>query len=296
MDSSDPETSSATASAPPPAYDLGNYVHLTHDSRPPTPYGQTGNYEQQTTDGRPSTPYNEQPGNYGQPRSFIQLIHDSRPSTPNNGQQTHDRQYTFNGQPGNHGQLTPNGHPTSHGHTGPYGQQTPDNSRPSTPHGHLGSNGHPTPYGQPGSYVQHSFDEQTTSNNDGQSTLGGDATMYPPAGPNVQYTYSITTGPYSYSEPVVTVQSTRAAYVTKQTFGDVPVRIICPSCQEEVLSHVSYVTGGLAWTICGILFGLGFLTFLTWFICYIPFLLNNCKDVVHKCPSCKSVMGRKNRC
>ena len=50
---------------------------------------------------------------------------------------------------------------------------------------------------------------------------------------------------------------------------------------------MDYETGALVWILCIVLF------FFTGFCCFIPFLIDACKDAVHKCPSCKHVIGRK---
>ena len=66
-----------------------------------------------------------------------------------------------------------------------------------------------------------------------------------------------------------------------------PQNIVCSSCHAEVTTTVEYDTGIATWICCCILF------FITGICCFIPFLIDSTKDAVHKCSSCKALIGRK---
>ncbi|KAM9785041.1 LITAF domain-containing protein-like [Syngnathus typhle] len=60
-----------------------------------------------------------------------------------------------------------------------------------------------------------------------------------------------------------------------------PGRTICPHCRQTVVTHVEYKPGLKTWAIFGILAFFG-----CFLCCWIPFVVDSCKDVVHHCPSC----------
>ena len=86
---------------------------------------------------------------------------------------------------------------------------------------------------------------------------------------------------YPAQAPVVVVAA-QPAY-----FGRYPVNMTCNNCHAQIQTAVSYETGTLTWIICIALF------FFTGFCCFIPFLIDACKDAVHHCPACKSFVGRR---
>ncbi|EFO28000.1 hypothetical protein LOAG_00476 [Loa loa] len=82
---------------------------------------------------------------------------------------------------------------------------------------------------------------------------------------------------------------------TAPTFGPNPIETDCPYCQAHVVTSIQRIVGALPWIVMGICFLLGFFLLLPWCLCCIPFYMDNCRDVVHSCPSCKRALGRFTR-
>ncbi|XP_071126543.1 cell death-inducing p53-target protein 1 homolog [Mytilus edulis] len=78
--------------------------------------------------------------------------------------------------------------------------------------------------------------------------------------------------------------------VLQQTYRDSPVRTTCPSCNADVMTAISFEVGTMAWIVAGCLCLFGF-----WLCCFIPFLVDGCKDVVHTCPNCNHMVGKFSR-
>ncbi|XP_055753716.1 lipopolysaccharide-induced tumor necrosis factor-alpha factor homolog-like [Salvelinus fontinalis] len=60
----------------------------------------------------------------------------------------------------------------------------------------------------------------------------------------------------------------------------------CTSCQQQVMTNVTYKVGAFAWLSC-ILF---ILCGLVVGCCLIPFFLKHFKDVYHSCPRCNRII------
>ncbi|VDK87394.1 unnamed protein product [Litomosoides sigmodontis] len=99
------------------------------------------------------------------------------------------------------------------------------------------------------------------------------------------------------NENMVTVSPFRANVISSTTpiFGSNPIETDCPYCQAHVVTSIQRIVGTLPWIIMGICFLLGFFLFLPWCLCCIPFYMDNCRDVIHSCPSCKRILGRFTR-
>ncbi|XP_071768356.1 lITAF domain-containing protein isoform X2 [Centroberyx gerrardi] len=67
----------------------------------------------------------------------------------------------------------------------------------------------------------------------------------------------------------------------------------CASCQQQVMTNVTYKAGTYAWLMCLLFICCG----LVLCCCLIPFFLKNFKDAYHTCPRCNRVLHvDKKRC
>uniref|UniRef100_A0A915ABQ9 LITAF domain-containing protein n=2 Tax=Ascarididae TaxID=6250 RepID=A0A915ABQ9_PARUN len=78
-------------------------------------------------------------------------------------------------------------------------------------------------------------------------------------------------------------------------YGPNPVEMDCPYCQSHIVTSTERVAGALPWIIMGVCFLLGFFLLVPWCICFIPFCVDGCLDVLHSCPICKRTLGRHNK-
>ncbi|KAA0192487.1 Lipopolysaccharide-induced tumor necrosis factor-alpha factor [Fasciolopsis buskii] len=69
--------------------------------------------------------------------------------------------------------------------------------------------------------------------------------------------------------------------------GSMPSLTYCEHCHEKAITEVSYHTGRITWVVCGVVALMGGILGC----CLIPFCVNNCKDVVHRCPQCTEIIG-----
>ncbi|XP_069066427.1 lipopolysaccharide-induced tumor necrosis factor-alpha factor [Pleurodeles waltl] len=98
--------------------------------------------------------------------------------------------------------------------------------------------------------------------------------------------------PYPVQPPTapITVQT---VYVQQPSvsFYDRPVQLCCPSCNQMVVTRVSFNAGALTWLSCGGLCIMG----CALGCCLIPFCVDALQDADHYCPNCKALLGTYKR-
>uniref|UniRef100_A0A182NAP9 LITAF domain-containing protein n=1 Tax=Anopheles dirus TaxID=7168 RepID=A0A182NAP9_9DIPT len=77
-----------------------------------------------------------------------------------------------------------------------------------------------------------------------------------------------------------------ATRVVTPTVGPEPMRVVCPSCQADIMTEVEHAantkTHIYALLLC--------LAMCLPCVC-IPYCCASCRDAVHRCPLCKSFIG-----
>lgn len=68
-----------------------------------------------------------------------------------------------------------------------------------------------------------------------------------------------------------------------------PARMCCPYCRTETSTRVEYENGTLVWLLAA------GLCLFTGCCCWIPFVVDGCKDVKHHCGNCGQVVGTYRR-
>ena len=69
---------------------------------------------------------------------------------------------------------------------------------------------------------------------------------------------------------------------------DIPVLVICPSCETRVLTRVDEKPRILAWVASIALICVG----CVGGCCLIPFFMKDLKEFKHLCPKCGAVIGK----
>ncbi|KAM7532563.1 hypothetical protein Aperf_G00000131791 [Anoplocephala perfoliata] len=90
--------------------------------------------------------------------------------------------------------------------------------------------------------------------------------------------------PSSQPPPATIVHTTNA-------LGPKPTRFYCTSCQREILTDVTYVSGEFTWLLAVVILIFGGVLGC----CLIPFCCDCDKDAFHSCPNCKANLGRYTR-
>ena len=82
----------------------------------------------------------------------------------------------------------------------------------------------------------------------------------------------------------------QAAPVYPASFGDSSVACVCPNCHKHIITELNYVVGILTILISCIVFLL-----ICWPCFWIPCVIDSLKDVEHRCPNCRWVIGTHKR-
>uniref|UniRef100_A0A3Q3E6S2 LITAF domain-containing protein n=1 Tax=Labrus bergylta TaxID=56723 RepID=A0A3Q3E6S2_9LABR len=85
--------------------------------------------------------------------------------------------------------------------------------------------------------------------------------------------------PYAPPAPAATVTH----LVVTAGLHDSPGQALCPHCQQTVVTVTHHTAGLMTWGICA---GLTF--FGCFLCCFLPFCIESCKDVEHRCPTAQS--------
>ena len=88
-----------------------------------------------------------------------------------------------------------------------------------------------------------------------------------------------------------TVVMQQPTVVRQPVFRDMPVTMICNHCHATITTSTDFVSGACAWLACLGLFFIG----CSGGCCLIPFCVDGCKDVEHRCPNCQKIVGRYGR-
>ncbi|XP_043919250.1 lipopolysaccharide-induced tumor necrosis factor-alpha factor homolog [Protopterus annectens] len=103
---------------------------------------------------------------------------------------------------------------------------------------------------------------------------------------NVNQNQDHETGNATKPAPTGVVTNQPIVVAPPMVFKGTPVQMTCPSCKRDIMTQPVYKAGGMTWLICGILGIFGF-----WLCCWIPFVVDSCKDATHYCPQCRTIVG-----
>ena len=88
-----------------------------------------------------------------------------------------------------------------------------------------------------------------------------------------------------------TVVMQQPTVVGQPIFRDSPVTMVCSACHATITTSTYFTAGACTWLACLGLFFIG----CSGGCCLIPFCVDGCKDVEHRCPNCQKIVGRYGR-
>jgi len=71
------------------------------------------------------------------------------------------------------------------------------------------------------------------------------------------------------------------------SFGRHPMTMMCPHCSTTISTATEREPGARAYCACLFLAAVG-----AFVCCFVPFCLDPCYDVTHKCPQCQAKLGK----
>ncbi|KAL7845433.1 hypothetical protein AOLI_G00236250 [Acnodon oligacanthus] len=91
--------------------------------------------------------------------------------------------------------------------------------------------------------------------------------------------------PPTVIQPIAVVQQNPVPVVVQPQLKEMPGRMRCQFCQQEITTVTKPINGALTWVVFGTL-----LVFGIWPCCLIPFCVKSCKDIEHSCPYCQNIV------
>ncbi|XP_064816947.1 lipopolysaccharide-induced tumor necrosis factor-alpha factor homolog isoform X1 [Oncorhynchus masou masou] len=113
---------------------------------------------------------------------------------------------------------------------------------------------------------------------------GPQPSMYPPPPQPSMYPTPLQYGT-DMAQPTNAPGITQVVVIQQPLLRDVPGQMTCPYCQVLVLTEATHTPGLAAWLVFGVL-----CCFMCWPCSWIPFCVDSCKDVEHRCPNCRRVI------
>ncbi|KAI6652703.1 Lipopolysaccharide-induced tumor necrosis factor-alpha factor-like [Oopsacas minuta] len=95
---------------------------------------------------------------------------------------------------------------------------------------------------------------------------------------------------YLYPPQPVPAPAPQVVNILPTSFGESSVACVCPNCHKHVTTEVNFVVGTLTILISLIIFLL-----ICWPCFWIPCVIDSLKDVEHRCPNCKWLIGKHKR-